>query len=95
MGRLLSVYAANPGLLGIGLDEDTAVLIDHTGMMEVLGSGMVTIVDGRNAVSDFFEREVGEVLTVANSHLFALGPGRRFDLNTRQALMDEKDRQDH
>ena len=89
MGRLLSVYAANPGLLGIGLDEDTAVLIDQDGTLEVLGSGMVTIVDGRNSVSDYFEREIGEVLTVANSHLFVLGPGRRFDLKQRQVMMDE------
>jgi cyanophycinase len=89
MGRLLSVYAANPGLLSIGLDEDTAVVIDKEGMLEVLGSGMVTVINGRNAISDYFEREVGEVLTVANSHLFALGPGRRFDLNTRQAIMNE------
>ncbi len=86
MGRLLSIFAANPGLLGVGLDEDTAVLIDREGTMEVLGSSMVTIIDGRNAVSDYYEREVGEVLTVANSHLFVLGPGRRFDLNIRQAL---------
>jgi cyanophycinase len=89
MGRLLSVYAANPGLLSIGLDENTAVVIDKDGFLEVLGTGMVTLINGRNAVSDYFEREVGEVLTVANSHLFALGPGRRFDLNARQAIMDE------
>ena len=88
MGRLLSAYAANPGLLGVGLDEDTAVLIDRGGMLEVLGSGMVTIVDGRNATSDYYEREVGEVLTVADSHLFVLGPGRRFNLDTRRAIMD-------
>jgi cyanophycinase len=86
MGRLLSAFACNPGLLGIGLDEDTAVLIDREGTLEVLGTGMVTIVDGRNATSDYFDREVGEVLTVVNSHLFVLGPGRRFDLNTRQPL---------
>ena len=88
MGRLLSVYAANPGLLSIGLDEDTAVVINREGILEVLGSGMVTIVDGRNAVSDYYERKVGEVLTVVNSHLFVLGPGRRFDLNARSAIMD-------
>jgi len=88
MGRLLSVYAANPGLLGIGLDEDTAVVIDREGIMEVLGSGMVTVVDGRNATSDYYEREVGEVLSVIDSHLFVLGSGRRFDLNTRRAIMN-------
>ena len=89
MGRLLSVYAANPGLLCVGLDEDTAVLIDHTGMLEVLGSGMVTLVNGRNAISDYFDRDAGEVLTVANSHLFVLGPGRRFDLVQRQVIFEE------
>ncbi len=88
MGRLLSVYAANPGLLSIGLDEDTAVVIDREGILEVLGSGMVTIVDGRNAVSDYYEREIGDVLTVVDSHLFVLGPGRRFDLNARRAIMN-------
>ncbi len=87
MGRLLSVYAATPGLLSIGLDEDTAVVIDREGILEVLGSGMVTIVDGRNATSDYYERDVGEVLTVVDSHLFVLGPGRRFNLNTRRPVM--------
>lgn len=91
MGRLLSVFAANPGLLSIGLDEDTAVLIND-GILEVIGSGMVTIIDGRDAKSDFFDRDVGEVLTVADSHLSVLGPGRKLDLQTRKALMDEDDR---
>ncbi|MDP9356787.1 MAG: cyanophycinase [Chloroflexota bacterium] len=86
LGRLMTAYAANPGLLGIGLDEDTAVVIDREGTLEALGSSMVTIIDGRNAVSDYNEREVGEVLTVVDSHLFLLGPGRRFDLNTRQPI---------
>ncbi|MDP9362626.1 MAG: cyanophycinase [Chloroflexota bacterium] len=86
LGRLLAVYAANPGLLGVGLDEDTAVLITRDGTLEVLGSGMVTIINGRNAVSDYYEREVGEVLTVVDSHLFALGPGRRFDLDARRPI---------
>jgi len=86
MGRLLSVYAGNPGLLSVGLDEDTAVVIDKEGMLETLGTGMVTIVDGRNARSDYFEREVGDILTVVDSHLFVFGPGRRFDLNTRRPL---------
>ena len=86
LGRLLAAFAANPGLIGIGLDEDTAVLIDREGLLETLGSGMVTIVDGRDAISDYFDREPGEILTVGRSSLHALGPGRRFDLTTRQPL---------
>jgi cyanophycinase len=86
MGRLLASFAANPGLLGIGLDEDTAVLIDREGVLEVLGSNMVTIVDGRDATSDYSEREIGDVLTVVRSSLNVLGPGRKFDLNRRQPI---------
>jgi cyanophycinase len=84
LGRLLSAFAANPGLVGIGLDEDTAIVIDREGKLEVLGSGMVTLIDGRNATSDYFEREIGDVLTVVDSSLHVLGPGRRFELNTRR-----------
>jgi cyanophycinase len=86
MGRLLAAFAANPGLIGVGLDEDTAILIDPNGTLEVLGSSMVTIVDGRQTVSDYFEREEGEVLTVVHSSLHVLACGRRFDLNSRQAI---------
>jgi cyanophycinase len=86
MGRLLAAFACNPGLIGIGLDEDTAIVIDRDGMLEVLGSNMVTIIDGRLSVSDYFEREMGEVLTVVHSSLHVLAGGRRFDLNTRQAI---------
>jgi cyanophycinase len=89
MGRLLSAFAANPGLVGIGLDEDTAVHIDTNGTFEVLGSNMVTVVDGREATSDYFEREDGEVLTVTKSSLHVLAAGRHFDLHARQvAEMD-------
>jgi cyanophycinase len=87
MGRLLSAFAANPGLIGIGLDEDTATLIDRDGMVEVLGSNMVTVVDGRETVSDYFERAPGEVLTVVHSSLHVLAGDHRFDLNARQAIV--------
>ena len=86
MGRPLSAFAANPGLIGIGLDEDTAVEITQDGCLEVLGSGMVTIMDGRNSTSDYFQREDGEVLTVIDSSLYVLGPGRRFDLDSRRPV---------
>src|SRR5215216_30917 len=86
MGRLLSVFAGTPGLIGIGLDEDTAVLIDREGTLEVLGSNMVTIVDGRNTISDYFQREEGEVLSITGSSLYVLARDRQFDLNTRQFI---------
>ena len=86
LGRLVATFAANPGLIGIGLDEDTAVIIDREGTLEVLGSNMVTIVDGRNTMSDYFEREEGEVLTITQSSLHVLAHGRRFDVDARRVI---------
>lgn len=80
MGRLLSAFAANPGLVGIGLDENTAVLVHEQGVFEIFGEEMVTVIDGREVVSDYFEKEPGDVLTITNSSLHVLGPGRFFDL---------------
>jgi cyanophycinase len=86
MGRLLSVFAGTPGLVGIGLDEDTAVLIDREGTLEALGSNMVTIIDGRDTLSDYFDRKEGEILTITGSSLHILADGRRFDLDTRRVI---------
>ena len=86
LGRLLSVFAGTPGLIGIGLDEDTAVLIDREGTLEAVGSNMVTIVDGRNTISDYFDRQDGEVLTITGSSLHVLAGGRQFDVDARQAV---------
>jgi cyanophycinase len=86
MGRLLSVFAGTPGLIGIGLDEDTAVLIDREGTLEALGSNMVTVVDGRNTVSDYFDRQEGEVLTITGSSLHVLADSRQFDVDIRQVV---------
>jgi cyanophycinase len=86
IGRLLAVFAANPGMLAVGLDEDTAVVINGDAQLETLGSGMVTLLDGRTTISDYYEREDGEILSVTGSSLTVLGPGRRFDLEKRVAL---------
>lgn len=45
-GRLAQVVAANPSCIGIGLGEDTGMLIKHGNNMEAIGSGLVIILDG-------------------------------------------------
>ncbi len=47
IGRLLAAVACYPRILGIGIDEDTAVVVSPAGRFTVLGSGTVTVVDGR------------------------------------------------
>src|SRR4029077_19381814 len=45
-GRLMTAVTMNPGEIGVGVDEDTALLIGPDGNCEVVGSGSVTVVDG-------------------------------------------------
>jgi cyanophycinase len=44
--RMAQIIATNPGCIGLGLEEDTAVVVTEGREMEVIGSGVVTIVDG-------------------------------------------------
>ncbi|MEO7666246.1 MAG: cyanophycinase, partial [Dehalococcoidia bacterium] len=55
LGRLLSLIAQNPSLLGIGVDEDTAGVVGPDRVLEVIGRGSITIVDGAAAETDAWD----------------------------------------
>jgi cyanophycinase len=86
LGRLLAVVAQSPSLVGLGLDEDTAVLVhaDHT--LEVMGRGAVTIVDGSRVVTDAFNTKGHRPMMVSGAILHSLPAGYGFDLGTRTLL---------
>lgn len=88
IGRLLALVAGNPGLLGIGIDEDTSVVIDNDGILRVVGRHSVTIVDGSQMKSDIFEVKRYGDITISDARLHVLGPGKRFDMNARKMLVD-------
>jgi cyanophycinase len=86
IGRLLMFVASNPGLLGVGIDEDTAALISGNSVLEVIGRNSVTIVDGTNMYSDIFEVKAHGGITISGAQLHILTAGRRFDLKSRRLL---------
>lgn len=88
IGRLLALVAANPRLLGVGIDEDTAAMIDENGVIEVIGRHALTIVDGSEMFSDIFKVKAYGEITVSNAKLHVLTPGRRFDTVTRKLILD-------
>jgi cyanophycinase len=88
IGRLLALVATNPGLLGIGIDEDTAAVFHNDGHMDVIGRHSVTIVDGAHMYSDIFRVKGHGEVTVSNARLHVLPAGRAFDLNAR-SMIDE------
>lgn len=93
-GRLLSLVAQSPSLIGMGVDEDTAALITDGHLLEVLGSGSVFIVDASRATSDAHEARKGAALLVSGAVVHALPSGARFDLSTRKLLGFVQQRRD-
>ncbi|MBS4008426.1 MAG: cyanophycinase [Clostridium sp.] len=90
IGRLLSAVAYNPEMLGAGIDEDTALLISEDGVCEVVGSGTVTIIDGRNvAHSNISESRPGQPLALTNICLHILAEQYCFHLNKRNVFLPE------
>lgn len=85
VARLVTMVSYNPGLLGVGIDEDTAALILPDQQMEIIGSGSVVIVDGSRMSSNVYSRRGGTPLTITNAIIHFLGSGSRFDMIERQA----------
>ena len=82
--RLFVAIAANPDLMGLGIDEDTALVVKgHLG--EVIGKGGVTFVDGRGVRFDNAnEVTSGARLTLSYLRVGMLGPGYEFNLRERE-----------
>ena len=79
-GRLLSLVAQNPSLLGLGVDEDTAAVISGGRFVEVIGRGSVFVCDGRAAVTNAAVATRTSPLLVSGAVVHALPVGSRFDL---------------
>jgi cyanophycinase len=79
--RLLSAVALDPDHLGIGIDENTAILVEGT-CFEVLGSGVVTVVDAENATVVHAAGDC-DPITLFGVQLHLLPAGCLFDFVTR------------
>ncbi|MEV4782011.1 cyanophycinase [Burkholderia sp. LMU1-1-1.1] len=76
--RLLSVVAQTPFLIGAGIDEDTALIVHGRSGIEVIGEGMVTVLDCRNARSNIADLPAGAVPTLVGVALHLLPSGAAF-----------------
>jgi cyanophycinase len=86
LGRLLYLIAAHPGLLGVGIDENTAAIVEDESSITVTGLGAVTIVDGSGIEStNVAEVESGGAVAVSNVRIHVLTSGCSFDVSTRKA----------
>ncbi|MET0227001.1 MAG: cyanophycinase [Dokdonella sp.] len=87
LGRLLAALALNPFALGLGLDAATAAVIGPDNVLEVIGSGGVTVIDpAEMADSNAAELATGAPIRITNLRLHALTGGARYDLDFRRTV---------
>ena len=84
IGRLLAAVAQNPGVIGIGIDEDTAAIVNSELNLKVAGSGVVTVVDGREITfTNTSEQYAEEPLAITNVKIHVFPEGYGFNLVTK------------
>jgi cyanophycinase len=86
IGRMLTALAYNPYPIGLGLDEDTAAFLSPENVVEVEGSGLLTVIDAHDVEFDSIaDAEKGAVVSLINVRLHLLGRGATYNLLTREA----------
>jgi len=85
--RLMQIVSSNPGHIGLGLGEDTGVILVEGHIIKAFGSGLVVIFDGQHIrYSNISSIEEGDAIAVANVHVHTLADGHGYDLHTREYL---------
>ncbi len=93
-GRLMEAVVTHPRTIGIGLGEDTGVLITEGHMVETIGSNLVVVVDGHEVkYTNINEVEPGRPVAIDHVVMHVLAKGNLYDINTRTFYKSEEDYQ--
>jgi cyanophycinase len=90
IGRLLGAVAQNPANLGVGIDEDTAIIVERNNRFRVIGSGAVYVVDGATMTYSSLSEQTSEgILSIFDVKLHVLGSDDSFDIASREPISGE------
>lgn len=89
VSRLLTLFAQNPQILGIGIDENTAVDVQPGKRFTVVGEGVVYVFDGRVSHSNAAEVGGEDGLALADISLHALPNGYGFDIEKKRPMLPD------
>lgn len=85
IGRLFQAVVTNPMVLGIGLGEDTGLLIKEGTKMEAIGSGLVILVDGKQIKNtNLTDVSLGEPVSISNLVVHVMSQNDTYDLETSE-----------
>ena len=88
LGRLVSALLLQPAVLGFGIDENTAILVSGD-EFEVIGESAVTVIDESEKLHDNIDGLLkDEALAICGAKLHILPHGYRFNLKTRQPVLN-------
>ncbi|HYH44690.1 MAG TPA: cyanophycinase [Thermoanaerobaculia bacterium] len=87
LGRLLGAVAQNPAMLGVGIDENSAIRVHDRESFEVLGDGAVYVLDASGVTfSNLTEDDPDDALSIFDVKLHVLSAGYCFDLRERRPV---------
>jgi cyanophycinase len=88
-GRLTQAVATNPACIGIGLGEDTGILVTDGNKLEAIGSGLVVIIDGHNILhSNIADIPEGNPISIENIIAHFCEKGNGYLINERKFLVE-------
>ena len=91
-GRLAQAVASNPGCIGIGLGEDTGMLITEGNKMEAIGSGLVVIIDGHDILhSNIADIPDGNPISIENLKVHFCEKGNGYLIKERKYMPEASD----
>ena len=85
--RLMQIISTHPGKIGIGLGEDTGVVIEKGRYIKAIGSGLVVIFDGQHLrYTNIADISDGDAIAIENIHIHTIVKGYGYDLEERKYL---------
>ncbi|MBI1344050.1 MAG: cyanophycinase [Terrimonas sp.] len=88
-GRLVQAVASNPSCIGIGLGEDTGMLITRGDKMEAIGSGLVVIIDGHDILhNNIADIPDGNPISIENLKVHFCEKGNGYIVSERKFLVE-------
>jgi cyanophycinase len=94
ISRLLKAIGQNPRMLGLGIDEDTAIVVDKHQRFIVMGSGAVYVVDGSAVTFSNAADEDQPAPSIHNLIVHVLCKGDCFDIEARKPIPMDQDKAD-
>ena len=96
IGRLFQTVVSNPMILGVGLGEDTGLLIKDGHEMEAIGSGLVILVDGRSIKdTNITDVAIGTPVSIEHLVVHVMAMNDLFDLENHKMIINKNRKQDY